>query len=83
MSVAAQIAMLAIQLGVILFAAKFCGMLMTKIKVPAVLGELVAGIIIGPFVLGSVSIPLHGFENGFFPLIDGPIPVSMPLSWKP
>ena len=44
--IAVQIAALAIQIGVILFAARFCGVAAQKMKVPSVLGELVAGIII-------------------------------------
>ena len=80
LSVAAQISILAIQLGVILFAARFCGMAAAKLRIPSVLGELIAGIIIGPYVLGSISLPLHGFHHGLFPLVAGSaIPVSMPL----
>ena len=80
LSVAAQISVLAIQFGVILFAARLCGIAATKLRIPSVLGELIAGIIIGPYVLGSLPIPLHGFHNGLFPLVEGSsIPVSMPL----
>ena len=80
LSVAAQISILAIQLGVILFAARFCGMAAAKLRIPSVLGELIAGIIIGPYVLGSLPLPLHGFHGGLFPLVEGsPIPVSLPL----
>ena len=80
LSVAAQISILAIQLGVILFAARFCGMAASKLRIPSVLGELVAGIIIGPYVLGSLPLPLHGFEKGLFPILEGAsIPVSLPL----
>ena len=66
LSVVQQIAILALQLGVIIFAAKFCGDLAKKLKMPSVLGELCAGIIIGPYVLGGIGIPLHGLENGLF-----------------
>lgn len=80
LSTAAQISILAIQLGVILFAARFCGMLASKLRIPSVLGELVAGILIGPFVLGSLPLPLHGLEHGLFRLIPGSsLPVSMEL----
>ena len=78
--IAVQIAALAIQIGVILFAARFCGVAAQKMKVPSVLGELIAGIVIGPFVLGGIGIPLHGFEHGLFPLVEGAkLPVSTPL----
>ena len=77
---AATIAVLALQIGIILFAARFFGKLAQKCKIPAVLGELVAGIIIGPYILGGIGINLHGFENGIFPLIEGSsIPVSLSL----
>lgn len=70
LSVVQQIAILALQLGVIIFAAKFCGDLVKKFKMPAVLGELSAGILIGPYVLGGIGIPLHGLENGLFAIMD-------------
>ncbi len=81
MSIAAQVAFLAIQLGVIIFAARFCGKLAQKLRMPSVLGELVAGIIIGPYLLGSIGFGLHGFEQGLFPLAagGGGVPVSTPL----
>ena len=80
LSVAAQTAILALQVGVILFAARFFGNLAAKLRVPSVLGELIAGIVIGPYVLGCVGLPIHGFEHGLFPLVAGSsIPVSLPL----
>ena len=45
-----------ISLSVLLFAAKLFAELFTKIRLPSVLGELLAGIIIGPFALGSIPI---------------------------
>jgi Kef-type K+ transport system membrane component KefB len=45
-----------ISLSVLLFAAKLFAELFNKIRLPAVLGELLAGIIIGPFALGSIPI---------------------------
>ena len=52
----AQVAVLAIQLGVILVAARFFGMLASKLRIPPVMGELLAGIVLGPFCLGSLSL---------------------------
>ncbi|MCI6590065.1 MAG: cation:proton antiporter [Lentisphaeraceae bacterium] len=46
--------MLAIQLGVILFAARMGNLLFTALRLPSVLGELCAGIAIGPFALGRL-----------------------------
>jgi Kef-type K+ transport system membrane component KefB len=43
-----------ISLGVLLFAAKLMAELFHKFKLPVVLGELVAGIIVGPFAIGGL-----------------------------
>jgi Kef-type K+ transport system membrane component KefB len=48
-----------ISLGILLFAAKMMAELFHRIKLPIVLGELLAGIIVGPFALGAL------------PLVDG------------
>jgi Kef-type K+ transport system membrane component KefB len=48
-----------ISLGILLFAAKLMAELFHSIKLPIVLGELLAGIIVGPFALGAL------------PLVDG------------
>ena len=45
-----------ISLSILLFAAKLFAELFNKLKLPSVLGELLAGIIIGPFALGSIPI---------------------------
>ena len=45
---------LVLQIGVIIFAAKLGGMLATLIKLPSILGELAAGILIGPWALGGI-----------------------------
>ena len=57
--------MLVIQLGVILFAARLGNMLFERIRLPGVLGELTAGIVIGPYLLGGIGLP--GFDGGLFP----------------
>src|SRR5690554_1603367 len=70
---------LVFQLSVILFAARFGGILFKKMKFPSVLGELIAGIILGPSLLGSIPIPFL-FENGLFPQVEGAlIPVQPEL----
>jgi Kef-type K+ transport system membrane component KefB len=48
-----------ISLGILLFAAKLMAEVFHRIKLPIVLGELLAGIIVGPFALGAL------------PLVDG------------
>jgi len=75
LSVVEQIAVLAIQLGVIIFAAKFCGMAVQKIKLPSVLGELCAGIIIGPCLLGAIPLPFLDLHHGLFGFLEN-VPVT-------
>jgi Kef-type K+ transport system membrane component KefB/mannitol/fructose-specific phosphotransferase system IIA component (Ntr-type) len=70
---------LVIQLGIILFMAKLFSLLFEKMKLPGVLGELVAGIIIGPYMLGHVSLAFLGFPHGIFPLAHGAFPISPEL----
>jgi Kef-type K+ transport system membrane component KefB len=43
-----------LSLGILLFAAKLLAELFHRIKMPIVLGELLAGIIVGPFALGAL-----------------------------
>lgn len=69
--------MLAIQLGIILVVARIGNMLFEKIKLPGVLGELAAGILIGPFLLGGIALP--GFAHGLFPIFSASFPVSPEL----
>ena len=68
---------LVFQIGVIIFAVRFIGKLFKKIKVPTVLGELLIGIVIGPFALGAI--PLPGFPHGIFPLNSASLAVSPEL----
>lgn len=68
---------LLIQLAVILFAAKVAGELATRfLKLPSVLAELGAGILIGPYVLGGMAF------FGWAPLFPGAFedPTYGPLS---
>ena len=75
--IASVMANLAIQLGILIFAVRFIGKLFKKIKVPTVLGELLIGVIIGPFALGGISLP--GFPHGMFPLNSAELAVSSEL----
>lgn len=45
-----------ITLGILLFAAKLMAELFHRIKLPIVLGELLAGIIVGPFAIGALPL---------------------------
>jgi hypothetical protein len=61
----------------ILFAAKLGGILAVKLKLPAVLGELIAGVIIGPYALGAIP-PLR-LPHGSSPWGTGGLAVSTEL----
>ena len=58
MAAAEQIAFLHIMItiGVLLFAAKLFAELFARLKLPIVLGELTAGIIVGPYALGAIPV---------------------------
>jgi Kef-type K+ transport system membrane component KefB/mannitol/fructose-specific phosphotransferase system IIA component (Ntr-type) len=70
-------AYLLLQLGIILFAVRFFGSMAKRVKIPPVLGELLAGMAIGPYALGGIRLP--GLPEGVFPLGDGPLAVSTEL----
>ena len=59
---------LVFQLALIIFAARIFGKLAARVGIPSVLGELVAGILIGPFALGGIALP--GFPHGLFGVTD-------------
>lgn len=69
LDIASGMTNLVLQLSIIIFAAKAGGTIFDKFKLPVVLGEIISGIIIGPYLLGSLSIP--GFSSGVFPLHTG------------
>jgi Kef-type K+ transport system membrane component KefB/mannitol/fructose-specific phosphotransferase system IIA component (Ntr-type) len=52
---------LVLQIGVIIFAARLGGAIASALKMPSILGELAAGIVIGPWALGGI-----GFGDGVF-----------------
>lgn len=60
---------LALQIGIILFAVRLGGRLVKLAGIPPVLGELLAGIVIGPYALGGISLP--GFPEGIFAVPEG------------
>ncbi len=68
-SVVHMMANLVLQIGVILFVARAAGLLFTRIKMPSVVGELLAGVIIGPSLLGGIALP--GFPEGLFAVSPG------------
>lgn len=68
---------LVLQIGIILFAVRVGGALVKKFGIPSVLGELLAGVIIGPYALGGIAFP--GFPHGLFPLGAETMAVSTEL----
>jgi Kef-type K+ transport system membrane component KefB/mannitol/fructose-specific phosphotransferase system IIA component (Ntr-type) len=68
--------LLVLELGCILFAARFGRILFERLTFPGVLGELAAGALIGPYLLGGL--PLPGLAQGLFPS-TGSFPVSPEL----
>lgn len=52
------------QIAVILSLARLCGALMTRLGQPAVIGEILAGIVLGPTVLGGIA---PGTMQALFP----------------
>ena len=52
---------LVLQIGIIIFAARLGGSVASLLRLPSILGELAAGIAIGPWALGGI-----GFGDGIF-----------------
>jgi Kef-type K+ transport system membrane component KefB/mannitol/fructose-specific phosphotransferase system IIA component (Ntr-type) len=78
MNVTELMSELVLQIGIILFAVRLGGRLVKKTGIPTVLGELMAGVIIGPYALGGIVLP--GFPHGIFPLgASGSLAVSTEL----
>ena len=61
-----KMTLLALQIGLILFAAKLGGVIASLLKLPSVLGELGVGILIGPWALGGIGFGSGLFKYGLF-----------------
>lgn len=60
-----RIMLVIFQVAMLLGAAKLLGWLAERVHVPGVVGELVAGTVVGPFLLGSlIRLPVHGHVFG-------------------
>ena len=57
---------LVLQLGIIIFAARLGGAVASMLKLPSILGELAAGVVIGPWALGGVGFGSGLFADGLF-----------------
>lgn len=66
-----------LQLGVLVFAAKVGGRLFDRWRLPKVLGELVAGVLVGPHLLGGLALPLFpgGLMSGAGGVLGGQGPM--------
>jgi len=73
-----EAALFVLQVGVVLVAAKIGGELFERFRQPAVLGELLAGIVIGPYALGGIALPLVGHLFGEVRGV-GEIPIPLAL----
>jgi len=72
---------LVFQLAAILVVAKLAGEGFERfLKMPAVLGELAAGILIGPFALGAVDVPALGPLFEHLPEAIGGEEAAVPVS---
>ncbi len=72
-----EITRLLLQLGVVVLAAKGGGAIARRLRLPELLGEVSAGLALGPYALGSVGIP--AFPDGLVPLAQGTFPISLQL----
>jgi Kef-type K+ transport system membrane component KefB len=72
-----EVTRLLLQLGVILLAAKISGHIAKQLHLPALLGEVTVGLILGPYALGNLPIP--GFPDGLVPLVQGAFPIPLQL----
>jgi Kef-type K+ transport system membrane component KefB/mannitol/fructose-specific phosphotransferase system IIA component (Ntr-type) len=70
-----------ITLSLMLLSAKALGELFSRIKQPAIIGEIIAGLIIGPTVLGTISPSLFDwfFPGSTFAVIEGLIILAVVL----
>jgi Kef-type K+ transport system membrane component KefB len=60
-----EITEILVDLFIIFTAAKIAGGLFARLKQPSIVGEVLVGILIGPYVLGWVGVPNEGFIHLF------------------
>lgn len=70
--------LLILQLSVLVVASQLFGRVFSRyLRLPKVLGELAAGMIVGPYCLGSIE--LNFLQGPLFPAVDSALPVSPEL----
>ncbi|WP_326542462.1 cation:proton antiporter [Pseudorhodoferax sp.] len=64
--------LLLLQLAVVLVAARICGLLLRALGQPMVIGEMAAGILLGPIVFGALAPQLHAqlFPSSSLPALS-------------
>ena len=74
----AKMMLILIQVAFMLGAAKLVGWLVERVRIPGVIGELLAGVLIGPYVLGQlIEVPLGDHWAPLFPApVSGEWPVN-------
>ena len=50
-------------LAIIMVSTKVCGLLLRKLNLPQVLGYIIAGILVGPALIGMSGFSLIGFQS--------------------
>jgi Kef-type K+ transport system membrane component KefB/nucleotide-binding universal stress UspA family protein len=70
--------LLLVQLAVLLFVARLLGEVMRKLKQPAVIGELTAGIVLGPSLLGAVA---PDIQAAIFPMEQHQADLLSVVAW--
>ena len=73
LSMTHEITRLLLELGVVVLAAKGGGAIARRLGLPELLGEVSAGLALGPYALGSVGLP--AFPDGLVPLAEGTFPI--------
>jgi Kef-type K+ transport system membrane component KefB/nucleotide-binding universal stress UspA family protein len=72
------VVILLLQLALLLAAARLFGELLRKVKQPAVIGELAAGVILGPSVLGAIAPEVQQY---IFPPVQHQADLLSVVSW--
>ncbi|MDR1325032.1 MAG: cation:proton antiporter [Treponema sp.] len=76
-AIAVRVSRLVIQVALIVVLTRMVRNLNKGRGIPLVIGDLLAGVLIGPYALGGFHI--NGVFDGLFPRLDGPISVSPEL----
>ena len=80
-----EIVLLLFQLGILLFSARLLGELAQRLKQPSVVGEIMAGIVLGPSILSSLFPGFGAILNLYTDCLASlmrPLPLNAPLPFK-